>query len=129
MCVKNQKVTKRLKDFNVTLNEDKCVNRVKEIDFLGHNLSEKGIKPTNYKLLAIKQFRGPTTAEEPLRQLTRKDEPFVWNVEQANSFKKLKNYLSNVSTLGYYDMNDRTRIVTDANPVGLLAVLVQFKGS
>lgn len=143
---------KRLKSYNVTLNEDKCVYGVKEIVFLGHKLSEKGIRPTDDKLIAIKQFREPKTAEEtrsflglvnymgkfipnlatvtePLRQLTKKDAGFIWEFEQRKAFNALKNCLSKESTLGYYDMNDRTRIIADASPVGLGAVLIQFKGS
>lgn len=34
----------------------------------------------------------------------------------------------NHSTLGYYNVNDRTQVVADASPVGLGAVLIQFKG-
>lgn len=115
---------KRLKSYYVTLNEDKCVYGVKEIVFLGHKLSEKGMRPTDDKLIAIKQFREPKTAEEtrsflglvnymgkfipnlatvtePLRQLTKKDAGFIWEFEQRKAFNALKNCLSKESTLGY----------------------------
>lgn len=57
-------VLKRLADFNVTLNKRKCVFGVTEIEFLGHHLSEKGIQPKHDKIIAIKQFRTPSTSEE-----------------------------------------------------------------
>lgn len=35
----------------------------------------------------------------------------------------------NHSTLGYYNVKDRTQVVADASPIGLGAVLMQFKGN
>jgi hypothetical protein len=64
-----------------------------------------------------------------LRRLTKKDAKFEWNGECQNAFEQLKQQLMNHSTLGYYDVTDRTQVVADASPVGLGAVLVQFKGS
>lgn len=54
------KVLERIKEYNaynVTLNDKKCQIEAKEIVFLGHQLSAKGIKPTADKILAVKQFR------------------------------------------------------------------------
>lgn len=147
-----KKVLHRLKEFNVALNKEKCSFALSEIRFLGHNLSAAGIKPTNDKIIAIKQFREPNTAEEvrsflglvnfvgkfipnlatvtePLRKLTRQSNTFEWTEIQQKAFDQLKNHLSCESTLGYYDVNDRTQIIADASPVGLGAILIQFKES
>lgn len=147
-----QNILRRMKEYNVTLNEKKCTIGVKEIDFLGHHLSENGIQPTADKIAAVKQFRAPISAEEtrsflglvnymgkfipdlatvsePLRRLTKKDMAFDWKSEQQAAFEKLKWYLSQENTLGYYDVKDKTRIIADASPVGLGAVLIQYKGS
>lgn len=147
-----RKLKKRLEDFNVTLNQDKCVFGVRKIDFLGHELSSDGIKPKQDKVQAIKQFRPPQTAEEtrsflglvnyvgkfipnlatitePLRRLTRKEVQFSWGKEQEQAFQSLKEQMTKETSLGYYNVNDRTQIVADASPVGLGAVLLQFKGS
>lgn len=51
----------------------------------------------------------------------------MWNNEQQEAFDKLKQGLMNHSTLGYYNVNDRTQVIADASPVGLGAVLIQFK--
>lgn len=62
----------------------------------------------------------------PLRKLTCKDEKFVWNDEQRNAFKELKQRISSEKVLGYYDVGDRTCVIADASPVGLGSVMVQF---
>lgn len=144
------KVMKRLKDYNVTLNQKKCVFGVDKIEFIGHQLSADGIRPRHDKIAAIKNFRQPSTMEEvrsflglvnyvgkfipnlatitePLRRLTRNDIQFIWNEEQQHAFDKLKRYMTKESTLGYYNVSDRTQIIADASPVGLGAVLIQFK--
>lgn len=145
-------VLKRLKEFNVLLNKEKCAFGVPEIEFLGHHLSGEGIKPQHDKVVAVKTFRKPNTAEEvrsflglvnfvskfiphiatitePLRKLTRQNNSFEWGEEQQQAFDQLKNYLTKASTLGYFDVSDRTQIYADASPVGLGAVLIQFKNS
>lgn len=147
-----RKVENRLKEFNVTLNMQKCVSGVKEIEFLGHHLSSKGIQPKHDKIIAIEQFRAPSTSEEtrsflglvnyvgkfipdlatitePLRRLTRQDVKFEWKQEQQQAFDALKSHMSKENTLGYYNVKDRTQIIADASPVGLGAVLIQFKNN
>lgn len=142
-------VLKRLEDFNVTLNEDKCKFGVPEIEFLGHILTPTGIRPANDKVKAIKLFRSPTTSEEvrsflglvnyvgkfipnlatitaPLRNLTHQNTLFAWDKEHQSAFDQLKACLTQESKLGYYNVNDRTQIIADASPVGLGAVLIQF---
>ena len=65
------------------------------------------------------------TLSEPLRRLTKKDVEFQWGPEQAAAFQKLKNELARAEILGYYDKDAETRVITDASPVGLGAVLAQ----
>lgn len=144
-----RKIVKRLKDMNVTMNREKCIFKVTEMDFLGHHLSAKGITPMYDKVSAIKQFREPANSEEvrsflglvnyvgkfipnlatvtePLRKLTRHDTKFEWEKDQRESFAKLKCALTNEVTLGYYNVRDRTQVIADASPVGLGAVLLQY---
>lgn len=49
-----------------------------------------------------------------------------WTPAQDYAFKQLKKTLTNIRTLDYYDVNDKTQVITDASPVGLGAVLVQI---
>lgn len=143
------KVLKTLKEYNVALNEKKCIFRATELEFLGHKLSAEGITPTHDKVESIKNFRLPTTMEEvrsflgllnfvgkfipnlatltePLRALTKKDTTFAWKEPQQMAFQTLKNSLTNDMALGFYDVQDRTQVYADASPVGLGAILVRF---
>lgn len=138
-----------LKSNNVLLNEEKCIFRVTEVNFLGFHLSGNGIRPSEDKIVALKNFRSPQTAEElrsflglvtfvgrfipnlatvnaPLRELLRKDNKFNWTPIHQDSFVALKKEISNIKTLGYYSVKDRTRVIADASPWALGAVLVQF---
>ena len=64
---------------------------------------------------------------EPLRKLLRKGEPFVWDTEQQESFETLKQLMSTTKALAYFRNDCQTRIVTDAGPEGLGAVLLQIQ--
>lgn len=148
-------VLKVLKDNNVLLNENKCIFKAKTIQFLGHELSSSGIKPLDKYIKAIETFRAPETIEEiqsflglvnfvgkwipnlatltePIRKLLRQklsknaNITEFWQNEQIRAFEDLKNCLSEIPTLGYYDPQDRTQVVADASPVGLGAVLIQY---
>ena len=69
-----------------------------------------------------------STVSAPLRQLTKNGEPFVWDQEEQQSFDELKKRLASAEILGYFDKNAQTKVIADASPVGLGAVLVQEQG-
>lgn len=147
-----KKVLNRLREFNVTLNKEKCKFSASEIEFYGHRLSNDGIRPLQDHISAVQDFRMPNNAEEvrsflglmnyvgkfipnlatisePLRYLTKQNTSFEWSPEHIHSFNQLKSSLIKHSTLGYYSVHDRTQVIADASPVGLGAVLIQFKGN
>lgn len=138
-----------LKAYNVLLNEKKCVLKVKNINFLGLHLSEKGVRPSEDKIVAIKNFRAPKNAEElrsflglvtfvgrfipnlatinaPLRELLKTDVKYEWTDSHEIAFQILKDSISNIKDLGYFKVSDRTRVVADASPWALGSVLIQF---
>lgn len=148
------KVLVLLKENNILLNQNKCVFNVKSIKFLGHELSVDGIKPLASYVKVVENFREPSSIEEVqsflglinyvnkwIPNMATKSEPLRrlltlklgkkaaigshWGPEQSQSFKSLKESLSNIHTLGYYDPNDKTTVMADASPVGLGAVLIQ----
>lgn len=66
------------------------------------------------------------TIDEPLRRLTLKKVPFEWTEEHTNAFEKIKQEMRIAGKLGYFNLNDRTVVTTDASPVGLGAILAQY---
>ncbi|XP_062702035.1 uncharacterized protein K02A2.6-like isoform X1 [Aedes albopictus] len=145
-----QRVLTTLKERGILLNHAKCIFKAKELDFLGHVISEDGIRPTAGKIEALEKFRAPTTAEEtrsflglvtyvgrflpdlatataPLRELIQSGKHFVWQERHQKAFEQLKLMITNIQTLHFFDNSLRTRVVTDASPVALGAVLLQFE--
>ena len=138
----------RLHDSNLTLNAEKCVFNMDRLVFMGMLLSEKGVGPTEERVQAILETREPenvtelrsflglanyssrfiphfATLTEPLRRLTKKDVPYVFGPEQKTAFRSLKESMAKAGTLAYFDKMAPTKIIADASPVGLGAVLLQ----
>ena len=63
----------------------------------------------------------------PIMDLTRKHVKFVWGNEQQSAFGRLKSLISRADTLAYFKNDCKTRIIADASPVGLGAVLTQLQ--
>ena len=139
-------VLRRLRERGLTLNERKGQFRLPKLTFFGHDLSSKGIAPSEEKVSAVQNAKPPqSTAEvrsflslvqycakllpdfsqvaETLRMLTRKNQQFMWEDAQQKFFLKLKDLLTRAETLAYFKNECRTRIVADAGPTGIGAVL------
>ncbi|KAD4888036.1 hypothetical protein E3N88_20109 [Mikania micrantha] len=100
----------------------KCEFWLKEVQFLGHIVNEKGIYVDPAKIEAVKNWSTPTTPTEirsflglagyyrhfisnfskiavPLTALTHKGKPYEWGPEQENAFQTLKRMLCNAPIL------------------------------
>ncbi|XP_062538768.1 uncharacterized protein K02A2.6-like [Armigeres subalbatus] len=141
-------VYERLHERGVILNNEKCIIGVSELQFIGHVISDKGIRPYPSKVDALVSFRRPenasevksflslanymhkfinnlATLDEPLRRLTERDTQFEWSTEHQTSFEGIKNPLSNEASLGHFNTDHSTSVIVDASPTALGAVLVQ----
>ena len=58
-----------LRRFGLVVNASKCVFGVREIDFLGHHVSARGIKPLPEKVDAVRRFERPRTVKSLQRFL------------------------------------------------------------
>jgi hypothetical protein len=68
-----------------------------------------------------------STVAAPIQQLTRSGVKFEWHTEQQKAFEELKSRITHSDTLAYFKDECQTRIVADASPVGLGAVLTQLQ--
>eukprot|EP00111_Clytia_hemisphaerica_P010127 TCONS_00029605-protein len=130
------------------VNPEKCIFDVPSIDFDGHIISADGIRLDPTKKDAIDAIKQPknvsevrslmglmnyclkfipsyATLTEPIRRLTKKNAKFEWGPEQSEAFKLLKQKLLESPTLAFYNPLAETKVVTDASPFGLGAVLLQ----
>ena len=99
-----RKVLQALRRHNLKIEPAKCQLLKREIEYLGHVVSEKGIKPTNANIQAIQSLKPPTNVKgirsflgtvnfygkfipniaekrKPLNDLLRKDVKFKWGQE------------------------------------------------
>ena len=62
---------------------------------------------------------------EPLRNLTKEQNQFIWSKVHQDAFNKLTQLISEPLLLRYYDLEEEVTIETDASDYGLGAVLLQ----
>ena len=60
---------------------------------------------------------------DPLRQLMKKEVPFVWQPEHQKAFQDFKQVITEAPVLAYYDPNKKNVIQSDASMKGLGCVL------
>jgi hypothetical protein len=138
---------KRLRH-NLKLQPDKCEFLRKEVTFLGHKISEKGVEPDSRKVEAVENFPTPNTPKQlrnflelagyyrrfvpqfskianPLHKILKKDAKFVWGEEQEIAFRSLKQKLTSEPILQYPDFSSDFILTTDASNEGASAILSQ----
>ena len=143
-------VMRRISDNGLTVNLEECKFHMKELEFFGMLLSEKGIGPTESWVEDILNAREPenisevqsflglatysshfipgfATITDPLRKLLLKDAKFQFGKEQKNAFTTIKNRLAHAARLAFFDKKATTKVIADASPVGLGAVLIQMQ--
>ena len=62
---------------------------------------------------------------EPLRNLTKEQNQFIWSKVHQDAFNKLTQLISEPPLLRYYDLEEEVTIESDASDYGLGAVLLQ----
>ncbi len=109
-------------EYGLKLNLSKCTFGLKEVNFLGHIISEKRSRPNPKNLGAVIKMKLPTTVKEvrrflgmvslyrkhvpsfvkiasPLSILTRTDVTFAWTPQYQKTFKHLRECLVNALIL------------------------------
>ncbi|HBS53358.1 MAG TPA: hypothetical protein DD806_05115 [Flavobacterium sp.] len=145
---KLENIFKRLRESNLKLQPTKCEFLRKEVAYLGHIITEKGIKPNPEKIQCIVNYPNPKDVKtlqsflglanyyrrfipkmseiiKPLTSLLCKKNPYIWNSSCQNSFEILKQKLSNAPILQYVDYSKPFILTTDASGFSIGAVLSQ----
>ncbi|GFV85270.1 retrovirus-related Pol polyprotein from transposon 17.6 [Trichonephila clavipes] len=136
------------KKYGLEIKFKKCQFLKKKIEFLGHIVESGTIKPSPTKTLAVRKFPEPTTIKQvqsffgltgyfckyikdyskiakPLSYLTRKENLFVFGIQQKEAFEKLKKIMSEGPILHLYKYGRKTELHTDACKQGYGAILLQ----
>lgn len=141
-------VFERLRQFNLKLQPDKCEFLRKEVAYLGHIISEDGVRPNPEKTKAVENFPTPKSPKDiksflglvsyyrrfipdfaklakPLTSLLKKDVLFNWQNEQQLAFESLKNKLVSAPILAYPDFTQPFLLTCDASNYAISAILSQ----
>ena len=138
----------RLFYYGLRLKKSKCKFFQKELEFLGHIISSKGIKPTEECIKSIQEAPHSVNKQElvifgvndiqykavpflshflqPLNLLLRKNEKWMWKSTQHNSFDKAKQFVFKAHTLAHYDVKKPIKLYCDASPKLLGACLMHI---
>lgn len=142
------RLMQRCRDRNVKLNPDKVCLCRKEVPFIGHVLTDCGVKPDPAKVQAVLEMPRPTDVAavqrfigfvnylskflprlsevcEPLRQLTLKEIAWHWDDAQEQAFESVKKLVTEVPVLRYYDPTEELTLQCDSSEKGLGAVITQ----
>lgn len=147
-CVNLSKVFDALSAANLKIQLDKSEFLKKEVAFLGHVITDEGVKPNPDKIDAIQNWPIPKTEKQikeflgtigyyrkfiqdfskitkPLTQCLRKGEQVEHTPQFIKSFEQCKQILSSSSILQYPDFSKPFILTTDASKYALGAVLSQ----
>lgn len=145
---KLKEILKLISTAGLTLNLKKCNFLQSEIDYLGYEISETGLRPGNKKIQAVAEFPVPqnvhqvrqfvglasffrrfifnfATIARPLTKLTKADFAWQWNEEQELAFQELKSRLVSRPVLALYNPQFHTEVHCDASKFGVGGVLLQ----
>ncbi|KAJ8049054.1 hypothetical protein HOLleu_01612 [Holothuria leucospilota] len=138
---------KRCQEKGIKLNKEKLELRLEEVTFMGHRLTNKGLRSDTEKVKAITSMQAPSTIKElrrflemvnylakflpnlhktmkPLQDLTKKDVPWVWSNHQK-AFSEIQTMVHNSPVLAFYDPGQELVLENDASEDGLGSAMLQ----
>ena len=145
-----RKFFNRLTSTRLVLQPEKVYFLRKEVAFLGHIVSDKGVEPDPEKIKAVREFPQPKGVRnireflgltgyyrrfiqdyariaKPLHELLKKDKEFNWETDQQIAFETLKERLCAHPILLFPDFEKPFTLTTDASDTAIGAVLSQEK--
>jgi len=146
----------RLEERGLSLRRVKCNFGKPSVTWFGYVFSKAGMSADPKKIEAIKSAGRPQNTSEvksflqacqfnakfmlesdeayaqltsPLRQLICHNTKFVWSQACEEAYRKIMLFLTSENALRPYDPKLKTKMITDASPVGLAASLYQEDAS
>ena len=133
---------------NVKLNYDKLQYKQNKVDFFSETHTTSGHKPARSKVSAITAMPSPTKKKqvqsligminylstfsprllelaEPIREMSKEKVHFNWGSEHQAAFTQMKQEISSVPALAYYNPKKQTMLQTDASIKGFGTCLLQ----
>ena len=146
-----EEVCKRLQAESLYAKRSKCCFGMKEVGFLGHTVSARGLATERDKVQAVQDWPVPTNQTEmasflglanfyrrfiqnyaeisvPLTELLKKGQEFKWSAEAQTAFEALKTQLCQAPVLAPPNRDLPYTICTDASAKAVGAVLLQGEG-
>ena len=143
-----RRVLETLREKRLQVNAEKSMYCQEELVYLGHIISEKGVRMDPEKIRAIVEWPRPKTVTEirsfhgmvnvyrkyirhfseisaPLTRLIKKDKRFEWNSEAEKAFNELKRRMTTSPVLVLPDFRKVFEVQTDASGVAIGGVLLQ----
>ena len=144
------RIFERLQEANLKLKPSKCALFQKQTKFLGHLVSENGIRTDPDKIEAVENWPTPTSAKQmksflglcsyyrrfvknfakiarPLHKICEKGAKFIWNDDCQAAFDQLKTSLTSSPILAYPVPGKQFILDTDASNKSVGAVLSQVQ--
>lgn len=150
-----QTVFKRLEEYGLSINIDKCILAKEKVRYLGFEISSAGIAPLTERVQAIQDYPKPKTIADLRRFLgilnfyrrfipkaaethillnsliigtkKRDKRPIKWTPLAEEAFELCKKQISDTSLLHYPRENAKLRLSTDASDKAIGAVLEQLE--
>lgn len=142
-------ILSRIEAAGFTLNIDKCNWIQEQVEFVGMNISEKGVEPIPEKVAGIREFPRPNTKrklqsflgmvnfyrhyipkcadiEKPLYEITSPTAVYKWTEVHQNAFDLLKTLLCEATIQQFPDMDKPFYVVTDASSTGIAGAIYQL---
>ena len=139
-------VLERLEQAGLRLKRAKCLFMLPSVEYLGFQISAKGLQPTSEKVRAVQNAPAPTDVSQlksfvglvnyygkflpdlshvlaPLYRLLQKSAKWVWEEQQQKAFKEVKSMLTSDCLLAHFDPTEDLILACDASPYGVGAVL------
>ncbi|XP_069470078.1 uncharacterized protein [Ambystoma mexicanum] len=141
-------VLQRLREHQLYVKAEKCIFNATEVEFLGYDLTDKGVCMNKYKVKAIIDWPPPTSVKTlqyflgfsniysrfihsfsalvtPLTSLISSKVPFSWNADAQSAFDALKVAFTTVPVLQQPNPELPFLVETDASGVVVGAILSQ----